>query len=82
MKVPGIVWTTALVFLPLAAGYITEFFSGYEWAGAAAGLLTLLATGIAKVIQETRNAAPEGVSFSSAPAGVTQDSLVKRVLLG
>ncbi len=80
MKIPGVVWTILLVFLPLTAGYITQFFGDYPWAGAVAGLLTLLAVGIAKVMSEMGNSVPEGVARSDG--GVVQDSLLKRVLLG
>jgi hypothetical protein len=84
MKIPGIVWTTLLVFLPLAAGYITQFFGDFPWAGAVAGLLTLLAVGIAKVMAELKGTEPEppaGVSLGDG-GGVAQDSLMRRVLLG
>lgn len=58
MKIPGVVWSTLLIFLPLLAGYITEFFSGYEWSGAVAGFLTLLGVGLAKVIAEQKASKP------------------------
>lgn len=84
MKIPGVVWTTLLVFLPLAAGYITQFFGDFPWAGALAGLLTLLAVGIAKVMAELKGTAPEPPASvaRSDGGGVVQESLAKRVLLG
>lgn len=91
MKIPGVVWSTALIFLPLLAGYITEFFSGYEWSGAVAGFLTLLGVGLAKVMQERGNEPteplnlPPGAELAAIEEPGTLEkprSLTQRVLFG
>lgn len=86
MKIPGVAWTILLVFLPLAAGYVTQFFGSYEWAGAVAGFLTLLAVGIAKVMSESKAtvpAPPPGAELSQGvTSGAAQRSLAERIFFG
>lgn len=75
MRVPGIVWTVALIALPLLAEYLTQYFSAAVWAVPVGALLLM----IAKVIQEARAAQPPpGVAASAAPP----TGRVRRMLVG
>lgn len=87
MKNIGILQVGLLVFLPLLAAYIMQFFGDYPQAAPVAGFLTLIAVGIGQFVDALKATKPveppSGVAASDAPVQKRNwSAVVRQVALG